>query len=46
MEHRYDESTGVGGGFFRRGEISPGMIGLNPAQHLLLLSVLWTFDSP
>jgi hypothetical protein len=46
MEHRYDESSGVGGGFFRRGEIGPGVIGLNPAQHLLLLAVLWTFDAP
>jgi hypothetical protein len=46
LEHRYDESTGTDGGFFRRGAISPGVIGLNPAQHLLLLSILWTFDSP
>lgn len=46
MEHRYDESSGVGGGFFRRGEIGPGVIRLNPAQHLLLLAVLWTFDAP
>lgn len=46
LEHRYDESTGVGGGFFRKGEIGPGVIGLNPAQHLLLLSILWMFDSP
>lgn len=46
LEHRFDESTGAGGGFFRRGEVSPGMIGLTPSQHLLLLGVLWTFDSP
>ena len=46
LEHRYDESTGVGGGFFRRGEISPGTLGLAPAQHLLLLGLLWSFDSP
>jgi hypothetical protein len=46
LEHRYDESTGAGGGFFRRGEISPGVIGLTPSQHLLLLSLLWSFDSP
>jgi hypothetical protein len=46
LEHRYDESTGVGGGFFRRGEISPGVLGLSPSQHLLLLSLLVTFDSP
>lgn len=46
LEHRYDESTGAGGGFFRRGEISPGTLGLAPAQHLLLLGLLWSFDSP
>ncbi len=45
LEHRYDESTGVGGGFFRRGEISPGVIGLAPSQHLLLLGLMWSFDS-
>lgn len=46
LEHRYDESTGAGGGFFRGGDISPGVIGLTPTQHLLLLSILWSFDSP
>lgn len=46
LEHRYDESTGAGGGFFRRGDINPGVIGLSPTQHLLLLSLLMTFDSP
>jgi hypothetical protein len=46
LEHRYDESTGAGGGFFRNGQIAPGVIGLTPAQHLLLLSILLTFDSP
>ena len=46
LEHRFDESTGAGGGFYRRGEISPEVIGLTPSQHLLLLGVLWTFDSP
>ncbi len=45
LEHRYDESTGAGGGFFRR-EISPGVIDLTPTQHLLLLSLLWSFDTP
>ena len=46
LEYRYDESTGPGGGFFRNGEIAPGVIGLSPAQHLLLLGLLLTFDSP
>ena len=46
VEHRYDESTGVGGGFFKDGEIRPGVIGLVPGQHLLLAGVLVSFDSP
>lgn len=46
LEYRYDESTGVGGGFFRGGEISPGVLGLTPGQHLLLLGLLLSFDSP
>jgi hypothetical protein len=46
LEHRWDESTGVGGGFFRRGEIQPGVLALTPNQHLVLLGILWTFDSP
>lgn len=46
LEHRWDESTGAGGGFFRRGEIQPGVIGLTPNQHLLLVGILWTFDNP
>ncbi len=46
VEHRYDESTGIGGGFFRNGELRPGEIGLTPGQHLLLLGVLLGFDSP
>lgn len=44
LEHRYDESSGVGGGFFTRGEISPGVIGLTRNQHLLLFSVVWSLD--
>ena len=46
LEHRWDESTGAGGGFFKGGEIQPGVIGLTPNQHLLLVGILWTFDSP
>jgi len=45
LEYRYDESTGAGGGFFSGGEVSPGVIGLVPEQHLLLLSAIWAFDS-
>ena len=46
LEHRWDESTGAGGGFFRRGEAQPGVLSLPPNQHLVLLGILWTFDSP
>jgi hypothetical protein len=46
LEYRYDESTGAGGGFFTKNQISPGVIALTPSQHLLLLGLLWTFDSP
>jgi len=46
LEYRYDESTGPGGGFFKGNEIAPGVIGLTPAQHMLIFSAIWTFDSP
>jgi hypothetical protein len=46
MEHRYDESTGVGGGFFKNGESSFGVPRLAAGQHLLLVGLLLTFDSP
>ncbi|MBH0208584.1 MAG: porin [Nitrospira sp.] len=46
MEHRYDESTGVGGGFFRNGESRFGIPRLAAGQHLLLIGLLLTFDSP
>ena len=46
LEYRYDESTGAGGGFFTKNQISPGVIALTPSQHLLLLGLLWSFDSP
>lgn len=46
VEHRFDESTGTGGGFFKDGEIRPGVMGLAPGQHLLLAGVLLSFDSP
>jgi hypothetical protein len=46
LEHRYDESTGVGGGFFRNGEVAPGVPRLAAGQHLLLFGLLLMFDSP
>jgi len=44
LEYRYDESTGAGGGFFKGGEILPGVIGLAREQHLLLFSIVWSLD--
>jgi len=44
LEHRYDESSGVGGGFFKRGELSPSVPGLARVQHLLLFSIVWPLD--
>ena len=46
LEYRYDDSTGSQGGFFKNGEISPGVIGLVQAQHLLIAAILWDYDSP
>ena len=46
LEHRYDESTGAGGGFFRNGESSFGVPKLAAGQHLLLVGLLLAFDSP
>ena len=44
VEHRYDNSTGNGGGFFTEGAV-PGTIGLTPSQHLLIGAVIFTVDS-
>lgn len=46
IEHRFDESTGVGGGFFKDGERRPSVPGVTAGQHLFLLGVLLRFDSP
>ena len=46
LEYRYDDSTGSQGGFFKKGEVAPGVIGLTRAQHLLIAALLWTYDSP
>ncbi|HET9305552.1 MAG TPA: outer membrane beta-barrel protein [Candidatus Sulfotelmatobacter sp.] len=45
LEHRWDDSRGPGGGFFNDGLAAPGGLGLTPAQHLLGLGVIVTFDS-
>ena len=46
LEYRYDESTGPGGGFFKGNEIAPGVIGLTPAQQMVIAGLIVTFDSP
>lgn len=45
LEHRFDESTGAAGGFFKRSDVGPGVPGLTGSQHLLLLSLILSFDS-
>jgi hypothetical protein len=46
LEHRWDDSRGPEGGFFRNGEIRPGVVGLTPSQHLLALGLIVSLDSP
>lgn len=49
LEHRFDESQGIRGGqggFFKGNDVAPGVNGLTAAQHMLIFSVIWTFDSP
>jgi hypothetical protein len=46
LERRYDDSRGSGGGFFKDGQVQPGVVGLIPSQHLLILGVVVTLDSP
>jgi len=44
LEHRYDDSRGPDGGFFRGAEVRPGVAGLTPTQHLLIFGLIFTFD--
>ena len=44
VEHRYDDSRGPQGGFFRGAEVRPGVIGLTPTQHLLIFALIFTVD--
>lgn len=46
MEYRFDDSRGPDGGFFDDGEVSPGVVGLKPTQHLLIFGMIFTLDSP
>jgi len=44
LEHRYDNSRGPDGGFFRGSEVAPGVVSLTPTQHLLILGLIFSFD--
>jgi hypothetical protein len=46
LEHRWDDSRGPDGGFFRGAELPSGAVGLTPNQHLLIFATILTFDSP
>jgi hypothetical protein len=46
LEHRFDESTGAQGGFYKDGQVAPGVVGLTGTQHLVIFAAIWTFDSP
>jgi hypothetical protein len=46
LEHRFDDSRGPDGGFFRGAELPSGAVGLTPNQHLLIFATIFTFDSP
>jgi hypothetical protein len=42
-EHRYDRSTGSGGGFFE--DVLPGVVGVTHGQHLLIFGAILTFEA-
>jgi hypothetical protein len=44
LEHRVDNSTGPEGGFFDDHYASPGVIALQPTQHLIVFAAILTFD--
>jgi len=44
LEHRYDDSRGPEGGFFRGAAVAPYVVPLVPTQHLLILGLIFTFD--
>ena len=46
LEYRHDDSRGKGGGFFKDGQVQPGVVRLTPTQHLLIFGLIWTLDSP
>ncbi len=46
LEHRYDDSRGRGGGFFKDGEVQPSVVSLTPTQNLFIVELMLRFDSP
>ena len=46
LEHRFDDSRGKEGGFFNDADVAAGRVGLKPTQQLLILGLIFTFDSP
>jgi hypothetical protein len=44
LEHRFDDSRGPDGGFFRGREVQQGVVGLTPSQHLVIFATIFTFD--
>ena len=45
LEYRFDRSTGSGGGFFTGQNDASGVPQLTPNQQLLILGLMWAFDS-
>ncbi len=45
LEYRFDDSRGKGGGFFKDGQVSPGVEALTPSQHLLIFGLIFTVGS-
>jgi hypothetical protein len=45
VEHRFDDSRGPGGGFFRGDPAGPGPAGLRRTQQLLVVGLVLTLDS-
>lgn len=45
LEYRFDDSRGKGGGFFKDGQVFPGVDALTPSQHLLIFGLIFTVNS-
>ncbi len=45
LEHRIDNSRGPGGGFFKDGEVRPGVVALVPTQNLLTFGAIVILDA-